>query len=146
MKHGDSVGFAARYQFVPKDAEKRHAGEPWYFGDMTREEAESLLSASINPDGSYLVRHSASKSKGGMDVLTLKSKGKCKHYDIKTDDNLVWLNSGRKFASIKELVYEYTVNKSDGIAEKLSGVCKILDPLEDPNFEVVIKEQCVARK
>ena len=143
MKHGDSVGFATRYQFVPKDAEKQHAGETWYFGDMTREEAESLLSASINSDGSYLVRHSASKTK---DVLTLKSKGKCKHYDIKTEDNLVWLNSGRKFASIKELIYDYTENESDGIAEKLSGVCKILDPLEDPNFEVVIKEQGLARK
>ena len=80
------------------------------------------------------------------DVLTLKSKGKCKHYDIKTEDNLVWLNSGRKFASIKELIYDYTENESDGIAEKLSGVCKILDPLEDPNFEVVIKEQGLARK
>ena len=33
----------------------------------------------------------------------------------------------------------------DGIAEKLSGVCKILDQLEDPNLHVVIKEQGIAR-
>ena len=33
----------------------------------------------------------------------------------------------------------------DEIAEKLSGVCKILDQLEDPNLHVVIKEQGIAR-
>ena len=32
----------------------------------------------------------------------------------------------------------------DEIAEKLSGVCKILDQLEDPNLHVVIKEQGLA--
>ena len=145
MKHGHGVGFAARYQLTPKDTTKEHAGETWYFGDMTREEAESLLSEPTNLDGSYLVRHSTTRE-GGMDVLTLKSKGKCKHYEIKTDDTLVWITSGRKFVSIKELIYDYTVNEPDRIAEKLSGVCKILDPLEDPNFEVVIKEQGLARK
>ena len=144
MKHGHSVGFAARYLLTPKDTEKQHAGETWYFGDMTREEAEDLLSEPTNLDGSYLVRHSTKE--GGMDVLTLKSKGKCRHYDIKTDDNLVWINDKRKFSSVKELIYDYTANKSAGIAERLSGVCKILDPLEDRNFQVVIKEQGLARK
>ena len=33
----------------------------------------------------------------------------------------------------------YTVNMYDEIAEKLCGVCKILDQLEDPNLNVVIK-------
>ena len=144
MKHGHGIGFAARYQLTPKDTTKEHAGETWYFGDMTREEAEDLLSEPTNLDGSYLVRHSTKE--GGMDVLTLKSKGKCRHYDIKTDDNLVWINDKRKFSSVKELIYDYTANKSAGIAERLSGVCKILDPLEDRNFQVVIKEQGLARK
>ena len=44
-------GYAAKYYFVHKNHEKDHEKEPWYFGDMTREEAEHLLGDNANPDG-----------------------------------------------------------------------------------------------
>ena len=47
----NSEGYAAKYYFVHKNHEKDHEKEPWYFGDMTREEAEYLLGDNANPDG-----------------------------------------------------------------------------------------------
>ena len=53
MKCKDKEGFAAKYYFVEKDygQECPYKKEPWYFGDMSREEAEHLLGDNANPDG-----------------------------------------------------------------------------------------------
>ena len=139
---GNKSGYAARYNFASKDATEEHERKPWYFGDVTREEAESLLSSQSNQDGSFLVRRSVRK--GGVHVLSLKSGGKCRNYDIKTDGELVWLNSGKKSTSLTDLIEKYKTKKSHGTAEKLSRVCEIMEPPED--FELVIKGHGLASK
>ena len=51
MKSGRKEGFASKHYFVHKEAKKEYERKPWYFGDMTREDAERLLGDTANPDG-----------------------------------------------------------------------------------------------
>ena len=67
VKCGTVEGFASKYFFAKRDALNDHEKEPWYFGDICREDAERFLKDPANPDGSFLVRHTSSE--GGMDVL-----------------------------------------------------------------------------
>ena len=61
MKCKDKEGFAAKYYFVEKDygQECPYKKEPWYFGDMSREEAEHLLGDNANPDGERIKTYSS---------------------------------------------------------------------------------------
>ena len=77
-----------------KDYEK----EPWYFGEMSREDAENFLENRANSDGSFLVRRTTSN--GGMDVLSIKCFNfdddskvvyRYEHHAIKKDSDSVWL-------------------------------------------------------
>lgn len=51
VKSGRKEGFASKHYFAHKDAKKEHERKSWYFGDMTREDAERLLGDTANPDG-----------------------------------------------------------------------------------------------
>ena len=51
MQCGNTTGYAAKYYFVHKDFDEDYKKEPWFFGDMNREEAEHLLGDNANPDG-----------------------------------------------------------------------------------------------
>ena len=51
MKYGNTYGYASKYYFVHKDYNEDYKKEPWYFGDMTREEAEHWLGDNANPNG-----------------------------------------------------------------------------------------------
>ena len=51
MKCGNTTGYAAKYYFVHKEYDEDYKKEPWFFGDMSREEAEHLLGDNANPDG-----------------------------------------------------------------------------------------------
>merc|ERR1712037_30077 len=70
VKSGRKEGFASKHYFVHREAKKEYERKPWYFGDMTREDAERLLGDTANPDGSFLIRHTDKNN--GMEVLTLK--------------------------------------------------------------------------
>ena len=48
---GKYEGFASKHYFVHKDTKDPWERKPWYFGDMTREDAERLLGDTANPDG-----------------------------------------------------------------------------------------------
>ena len=52
------MGYASKYYFVHKDYNEDYKKEPWYFGDMSREEAERLLEDTANPDGWVLFDNS----------------------------------------------------------------------------------------
>ena len=144
MQNGNSVGFAAKYNLVRKDPAEEHEKELWYFGGLSREEAESLLEDSSNPQGSFLVRRSMKNN--GMDVLSLKFNDTYRHYNVKTDGEHVWFKSRRKFESLSALIISYMENKSDGVDTKLSSICNIPDPLEDPHFQNIITGRRPARK
>ena len=51
MRCGNTYGYASKYYFVHKEYDEDYKKEPWYFGDMSREEAVRLLEDTANPDG-----------------------------------------------------------------------------------------------
>merc|ERR1711962_316279 len=139
---GKYKGFASKHYFVHKDTKDPWERKPWYFGDMTREDAESLLGDTANPDGSFLIRHSDKNN--GMMVLTLKYFNtrppepeiyKYMNYNVKRDGKEVWFSSRKKFKSLCELIDFCMQNKAEGVATKLTNICLIPPPHADPAFE-----------
>jgi len=141
VKSGRKEGFASKHYFVHKDARKEYERKPWYFGDMTREDAERLLGHTANNDGSFLIRHTDTNN--GMEVLTLKyfntrppepESYKYMNYNVKTDNRQVWFSSRTKFNTLSELIEFCMENKADGVATKLTNICLIPNPHADPTF------------
>ena len=88
----------------------------WYHGNISRGEAEQLLSCGIN--GSFLVRES--ESSPGQRTISLRFDGRVYHYHIKMDGQ-----SGRffvrpecKFSTITELIHHHTTQQ-DGLITML---------------------------
>ena len=122
MKCGNTTGYAAKYYFVHKEYDEDYKKEPWFFGDMSREEAEHLLGDNANPDGrlnssrkdqffsgSFLVRHTTKQ--GGMDVLSLKyfdTQGepgyKYKNYNVKRDGDQFFFTKKNRFFMPSQLI------------------------------------------
>ena len=97
MKYDEGVGYASKYYFAKRGSLKDYEEEPWYFGEMSREEAEHLLRHRANSDGSFLVRYSSNIK---ADVLSLKLFNleldselgyEYEHHHIKSDSASVWL-------------------------------------------------------
>ena len=147
VKCGHKEGFAAKYYFAPKAADKEYEKEPWYFGDMTREEAEDLLADPANPDGAFLVRHT--NNKRGAEVLTLKYhegyEFKYKNYNVKTEGQGFFFTRRKLCDTVPELIQHCMDNKADGVVTKLTNICLISNPQSDPNFEHFNKEHDALR-
>ena len=144
MKSGKGEGYAAKYNFVKRHYNYEYEKEPWYFGDMTREDAEDFLRNRANSDGSFLVRHS---SNTGAQVLSLKYfdlesevKHKYSHHPIKTDSTTsVWItkdpNDDDKYKDLSEMIEAHRKKKRQGLKTKLTSVCAIPSPHTDANFD-----------
>jgi len=141
MKCGNTTGYAAKYYFIHKDFDEDYKKEPWYFGDMTREEAEHLLGDNANPDGSFLVRHTTRQ--GGMDVLSLKFFNtrdetggyKYKNYNVKKEREKFYFTKKNRFEKLSDLINFCMDNKAEGVETKLTNICLIPNPHSDPGFE-----------
>ena len=132
-----------KYFLVLREVEELHGTAPWFFGEMTRQEAEDLLSDNANPDGSFLVRTSGSS---GKNVISIKyfdfeqsDDFRCAHYDVKTGGGHLWLGgsggSQRKFCLLTDLVMFCMGGKLEGLKTKLTNICLIPNPHSDPYFE-----------
>jgi len=141
MKCGNTTGYAAKYYFVHKDFDEDYKKEPWYFGDMPREEAVHLLGDNANPDGSFLVRHTTRQ--GGMDVLSLKYYNtkdeaggyKYMNYNVKKEGDKFYFTKKKMFAKLSELITFCMENRTEEVATKLTNICLIPNPHSDPGFE-----------
>ena len=131
----------SKYHFSHREVEELHGTAPWFFGEMTRKEAENLLSDTANPDGSFLVRGSS-----GRDVISIKyfdfgesNDFRYAHYDVKTGDGQLWLGgsggSQRKFHLLTDLVAFCMGGKLEGLKTMLTNICLIPNPHSDPYFE-----------
>ncbi|XP_041954888.1 protein-tyrosine kinase 6 [Alosa sapidissima] len=80
--------------------------QPWYFGKLSRFEAQNLLFTSTNPEGAFLVRHSEKDEVGY--VLSVKADDKVKHFQIfQGEEGLFYVVSNLMFPDVEALVTHY---------------------------------------
>ncbi|KAI0981798.1 hypothetical protein GJ496_011701 [Pomphorhynchus laevis] len=94
-----------RYQFIP-----------WFYGEITRRDAEIKLSNCT--DGSFLVRNS--ESVRGQFSLTLRFENRIYHYRI-TKDNFdqYYINNDKRFLTLEKLIDNH-IDNADGLVCTLS--------------------------
>uniref|UniRef100_A0A8C7BQL4 Tyrosine-protein kinase n=1 Tax=Neovison vison TaxID=452646 RepID=A0A8C7BQL4_NEOVI len=81
---------------------------PWYFGSMSRAHAQQLLLSPASAPGAFLVR--PSESSRGDYSLSVRAQAKVHHYRISTAADGLYLQKGRLFPSLEELLAYYKAN------------------------------------
>ncbi|KAK5860824.1 hypothetical protein PBY51_022280 [Eleginops maclovinus] len=81
----------------------RFAGRDWYYGNVTRYQAETILNER-GEEGDFLVRDSESSPNDFS--VSLKASGKNKHFKVQQTEGVFCIGQ-RKFSSIDELVEHY---------------------------------------
>ena len=135
-------GYAAKYFFAPQDTTFEHEKEPWFFDEVPKKEAENLLSESINPAGSFLIRQNNQKL--FLIVKTfdgrLEGEGGFKYtsFDIKSGEELFWFGlskvKDKKFENLKGLINFCKENPE--IFGKVTNSCLLPFPHSDPGFVI----------
>ncbi|XP_055885177.1 tyrosine-protein kinase SRK2-like [Biomphalaria glabrata] len=100
--------------------------QDWFFGKITRKDAERLLKLPQSRLGAFLIRES--ETEPGMCVLCVHDedakRGDCvKHYKIrKMDNGGCYITSKSVFATHVELIKHYQT-KDDGLCRRLTSPC-----------------------
>lgn len=81
----------------------KFAGRDWYYGNITRHQAECILNER-GEEGDFLVRDSESSPSDFS--VSLKAAGKNKHFKVQQTEGVYCIGQ-RKFSSIDELVEHY---------------------------------------
>ncbi|KAL2081181.1 hypothetical protein ACEWY4_023034 [Coilia grayii] len=81
----------------------KFAGRDWYYGGVTRHQAECVLNER-GEEGDFLVRDSESSPSDFS--VSLKAEGKNKHFKVQLLDGLYCIGQ-RRFASMEELLEHY---------------------------------------
>ncbi|CAL1532203.1 unnamed protein product [Lymnaea stagnalis] len=106
----------------------------WYFGKITRKDAERLLKLPQSPLGAFLIRESETEE--GMVVLCVHdkdpSRGDCvKHYKIrKLDNGGCYITSKTVFSNHADLIKHYQ-SKDEGLCRRLTSPCPKPKPVMD---------------
>uniref|UniRef100_A0A8C0TVC7 Tyrosine-protein kinase n=2 Tax=Canis lupus familiaris TaxID=9615 RepID=A0A8C0TVC7_CANLF len=98
---------------VPLSHLARAAPEPepepdWYFSGISRARAQQLLLSPANAPGAFLVR--PSESSHGDYSLSVRAQAKVRHYRISAAADGLYLQKGRLFPSLEELLAYYAAN------------------------------------
>ena len=83
--------------------------EPWYFGEISRDEAEKLLIY----DGDYLVRYSSGQR--GF-VISTRCRGAIKHFVVKKENGMYMFNK-QGFMSVRSLLEHQQLEKQPLVGE-----------------------------
>ena len=107
------MGWLPASYIAKLDSLEKHS---WFFGGITRAEAELVLSSGIN--GSFLIRES--ESKRGQYSISLRYDGRVFHYRVHTCSvtNKCYVTPESKFDTLMELVKHHCKN-SDGLTTTL---------------------------
>ncbi|XP_077392331.1 cytoplasmic protein NCK2a [Festucalex cinctus] len=81
----------------------RFAGRDWYYGNVSRHQAERILNER-GDDGDFLIRDSESSPSDFS--VSLKAAGKNKHFKVQLCDGIYCIGQ-RRFTSMEELVEHY---------------------------------------
>ncbi|XP_041588123.1 tyrosine-protein kinase Srms-like isoform X3 [Vulpes lagopus] len=80
----------------------------WYFSGISRARAQQLLLSPANAPGAFLVR--PSESSHGDYSLSVRAQAEVRHYRISTAADGLYLQKGRLFPSLEELLAYYAAN------------------------------------
>lgn len=106
--------------------EKTVESEDWFFGKVSRKDAEKMLMLASNPRGTFLIRNSEQTT--GAFSLSIRdfepTKGDhVKHYKVKTMDNGGFFVTTKKtFSTLQELI-SYYMEGANGLCHKLTIAC-----------------------
>uniref|UniRef100_A0A8C7XDH8 Cytoplasmic protein n=1 Tax=Oryzias sinensis TaxID=183150 RepID=A0A8C7XDH8_9TELE len=89
--------------YISPSVSGRFAGKEWYYGKVTRHQAEVALNQR-GIEGDFLIRDSESSPNDFS--ISLKAQSKNKHFKVQLKDNLYCIGQ-RKFNSMEELVEHY---------------------------------------
>ncbi|KAM9347266.1 cytoplasmic protein NCK2a [Symphorus nematophorus] len=90
-------------RFVAPARSGKFAGRDWYYGNITRNQAECILNER-GEEGDFLVRDSESSPSDFS--VSLKAAGKNKHFKVQQSDGVYCIGQ-RRFNSMDELVEHY---------------------------------------
>ena len=130
------TGYASKYYFAQAGS-TGHSKEPWFFGEMSREDCHELLDHKANPEGSYLVRWSSNAGQFVLGIRLFSERNHhyyYKHFDVKTQAGKYFFASENKFSSLSGLISMCSKNKQEGLPAMLTNVCIIPNPHSDPRF------------
>ena len=98
----------------------------WYFGAITQNDAENILTQSINLLGSFLVRDS--KTAPGSYFLSIKDTNTVRHYQIRSlDVGGFFITLRLTFETIPHLILHYS-QQADGLCTTLKHAAVMLQP------------------
>ncbi|KAK3874870.1 hypothetical protein Pcinc_020190 [Petrolisthes cinctipes] len=110
------VGFVPMNYFVPENDLR---AQPWYAGELTRQETVALLLNPYNTTGAFLVRDS--KSTQGYS-LSVRVKDEVKHYLVKEGklgtNKHYYVKESQVFSDINHIIQHYRYN--DGLCVRLT--------------------------
>ncbi|TNM96610.1 hypothetical protein fugu_016271 [Takifugu bimaculatus] len=89
--------------YISPSGSGRFAGKEWYYGKVTRHQAEVALNQR-GVEGDFLIRDSESSPHDFS--ISLKAQSKNKHFKVQLKENLYCIGQ-RKFHSMEELVEHY---------------------------------------
>ncbi|KAL4616815.1 cytoplasmic protein NCK1-like [Arapaima gigas] len=91
------------YDYIEPAMSGKFAGRQWYYGKVTRHQAEVALNQR-GEDGDFLIRDSESSPNDFS--ISLKAQSKNKHFKVQLKEGLYCIGQ-RKFSSMEELVEHY---------------------------------------
>ncbi|XP_051260829.1 cytoplasmic protein NCK2 [Dicentrarchus labrax] len=98
-----STSSSPQNRFVAPARLGKFAGRDWYYGNVTRHQAECILNER-GEEGDFLVRDSESSPNDFS--VSLKAAGKNKHFKVQQSDGVFCIGQ-RRFNSMDELVEHY---------------------------------------
>lgn len=98
-----STSSSPQNRFVAPARSGRFAGRDWYYGNITRHQAECILNEK-GEEGDFLIRDSESSPSDFS--VSLKAVGKNKHFKVQLSDGVYCIGQ-RRFNSMDELVEHY---------------------------------------
>ncbi|XP_015249276.1 cytoplasmic protein NCK2a [Cyprinodon tularosa] len=98
-----SMSGSPQNRFAAPARSGRFAGRDWYYGNITRHQAECILNER-GEEGDFLIRDSESSPSDFS--VSLKAAGKNKHFKVQLSDGVYCIGQ-RRFNSMDELVEHY---------------------------------------
>uniref|UniRef100_A0A4W6CST8 Cytoplasmic protein n=1 Tax=Lates calcarifer TaxID=8187 RepID=A0A4W6CST8_LATCA len=98
-----STSGSPQNRFVVPARSGKFAGRDWYYGNITRHQAECILNEK-GEEGDFLIRDSESSPSDFS--VSLKAVGKNKHFKVQLSDGVYCIGQ-RRFNSMDELVEHY---------------------------------------